>query len=81
MPFPSALLMDLAKQIEEKLRKAPAMWEVGGTAKFRTRVLAPGRGWAPLWPVGMAGHLLPAVWQLEEGTEYMGNMGAQPELH
>lgn len=62
--------MDLEKQIEEKLRKALAMWEVRGTAKFRTRVLA-----LVLWPVGMAGYLLPAVWQLKEGTEYMGNMG------
>lgn len=44
MPFLSVLLMDLGKQVKEKLRKALAMWDVGGSVKFGTKVLAPERG-------------------------------------
>lgn len=36
------LLMDVGKQVEEMPGKAPRWWEVGGRAKFRTRVLALG---------------------------------------
>lgn len=45
------LPMDVGKQVEETPRKAPRWWEVGGRAKFGTRVLA----------VGTAGRLLPEV--------------------
>lgn len=52
------LLMDVGKQVEEMPGKAPRWWEVGGRAKFRTRVLALGEA-GPF--CGTAGCLLPEV--------------------
>lgn len=74
MPFLSVLLMDLGKQIGEKPRKAPAMWDVGGTVKFGTKVLAPGRGWVLCGLSGWQVTCCQPFRQLEGGVEYRGNV-------